>query len=341
MGILSSKPTITRKELEGVLDCMISDRLTGGETLRRFESLLTGLTGIKYTLALSSPTAAYLAAFRSMEIKAGDEIIMPSFFYGAPLNAALTLGAEPKLLDCNEASIFPSIEDILASISEKTGAVVLGDLFGYPMPREELQKIEPPLVMDVSSTLDPEEEMNLPEAAFLVASFASDMLLTTGYGSMIQTSNSRHYSSIRDLRWSENRPNLDSIMTDLQAAMGISQLSRLKAFVKRRREIAKIYSDSLKTTEHKTPFVFSDTFTYQAFPIHFDATTERIERYWKKNGVEVLPLLAHPAHQRLGFKGMDYPHSDRLSRKLYGIPIYPTLTKKEIEKISRLLASFL
>jgi dTDP-4-amino-4,6-dideoxygalactose transaminase len=233
------------------------------------------------------------------------------------------------------------MEHISSVISDKTRAVVLGDLFGYPMPREGLQGIEPPLIMDISSTLAPEEEMDFPGASFLVASFSSDMLLTTGYGGMVQTTNSRHYSSMRDLRWSENRPNLDSIMTDLQAAMGISQLSRLKAFIKRRKDIARIYSDSLKTTEHKTPFVFSEDFTYQAFPVHFDAARERVDRYWKKNGVEVLPLLPHPGHQRLGLRGMDYPNSDRLSRKLYGIPMYPTLTKKEIEKISRLLASFL
>jgi perosamine synthetase len=130
-------------------------------------------------------------------------------------------------------------------------------------------------------------------------------------------------------------------MTDFQGAMGISQLFNLIEFIKRRREIAKVYLNALKMTTHKTPYAYSDLFAYQSFPIIFDAPSDKVEKYWRKCGIEIVKPVHKPLHGILNFKSINFPNSERLSKKLYSLPIYPTLTKKEIDKVAKALANFI
>ncbi|MFW5771514.1 MAG: DegT/DnrJ/EryC1/StrS family aminotransferase, partial [Spirochaetota bacterium] len=146
MGIVESKPTITRKELEGVLDCMIQDELTTGTTVKKLEAHCGQLTGMKFCLATSSHTAAYHLAFKALDISPGDEVIIPSFFNSAPLSASQLCGAKPVLVDIDEGSFSPSAEQIRELISERTRAVVVGHLFGFPLDMEHFLQLNIPLI---------------------------------------------------------------------------------------------------------------------------------------------------------------------------------------------------
>jgi dTDP-4-amino-4,6-dideoxygalactose transaminase len=134
---------------------------------------------------------------------------------------------------------------------------------------------------------------------------------------------------------------MDYIMTDFQGAMGLSQLSKLKKLLERRREIASIYCNSMRHSTHRTPFPFNENFAYQSFPVIFDSLTEKIESYWKKSGIEIIRPIHYPLHRLLEWDRKKFPHAERMARKLYSLPLYPTLTKKEIEKISKSLAAFI
>ncbi|HNU92912.1 MAG TPA: DegT/DnrJ/EryC1/StrS family aminotransferase, partial [Spirochaetota bacterium] len=85
MSIVSSKPTITRKELESVLDCLISERLDPGEAVKNLEIEIANLTGVRHALAVNSLTSAYHLAFLAFDIRPGDEVIIPSYFDPAAL----------------------------------------------------------------------------------------------------------------------------------------------------------------------------------------------------------------------------------------------------------------
>lgn len=344
MEIVSSKPTITRKELEGVLDCLIKDELVTGSTVKTFESAIADLVGLKYVLATSSVTAAWHLVFSALELDGESEVILPSFFPQAALNALKMTGANPVLVDCDENSPFPAIEDIKAKITEKTKAVAISHLFGYHANTSELYELPVPVIEDISPAIGTEidDEPVGHGAAFCIMSFSPNMILTTGSGGMVLTGNSRYFSTMRDLRGGKDgQLNYDCMMTDFQGAMGISQLMKLKSFLKRRRNIAKIYSDALRITSHKSLFIYDDSFAYQGYPVIFDSPAEKASKFWKKNGIELAKALEHPLHSILGLRGLDYPNSDRLSKKLYAIPLYPTLTKKEIEKVAKSLSSFI
>ncbi|HPA71568.1 MAG TPA: DegT/DnrJ/EryC1/StrS aminotransferase family protein [Spirochaetota bacterium] len=346
MSIASSKPTITRKELEGVLDCLINDELDKGAIIRNFEAKISELTGYKYALAVNTLTAAYHLAFRALEISPGDEVVMPSYFDAAPLCALSLTGSVPVLADNDADSYCPGTEQFREKISDKTKAVVAGHMFGFTRDLAPLAELNLPVIEDLSHCLGcPLPEGAAPrQSALCVASFAPAMMITTGNGGIVLTNNSRFYSVMKELRGNSGKtPSLhyDYIMTDFQGAMGISQVNKLPALLQRRREIATVYYNALRITSHRVFYTFSDHFAYQSFPVLFDAPVERVEKYWKKTGIELTRPVTTPLHAYIEQKGMEYPHSDRLSKKLYSLPIYPTLTKREIDKIARSLSNFI
>ncbi|HDP80697.1 MAG TPA: DegT/DnrJ/EryC1/StrS aminotransferase family protein [Spirochaetes bacterium] len=346
MAIVNSRPTITRKELEGVLDCLISDRLEAGETVKNFESRLSELLSIKYCLALTSLTAAYHCAFAALEIQPGDEVIIPSYFDPSPLNALMLAGGTPVLVDMEENTLAPDLEQIRGKITEKTRAIVIKHFMGFILPLETIVETGVPIIEDISHAVGTEsDDRPIGQCGIItVASFAPSMIITTGNGGMAATSNSRLFSRMRDLRGtgsSDSGPCCEYGMTDFQGAMGISQLSRLRDFLNRRRDIARIYYGALQLTPHRTIYGFNEAFAYQSFPVLFDAPQEKIEKYWKKIGVELHRPVKEPLHRLLNLRPMDFPHSDRMAKKLYSLPLYPTLTKKEIDKIALSLGRFI
>ncbi len=346
MGIVHSKPTITRKELEGVLDCLISDQLITGDTVKIFEKNLSELIGLKFCAATNSLTSAYHLAFSALELKAEDEVIIPSFFNSASLYALSLLNAKAVPVDIAEKSLTPEFEQIKAKITENTKAIVIGHISGSNSSieePEELKKLKIPIIEDISHSIGAEVD-DKPvgnRASLTICSFSPYDIITTGNGGAVLTKNSRYYSIIKELRFNEKTTNYDYTMTDFQGAMGISQLSSLQDFIKRRKEIAGIYYDRIRFTSHKSLYPFNNNFIYQSFPVIFDASIEKVTNYWKKNDVQIYHPISTPLHTRLGLKSMHYPYSERMSKKMFSLPIYPTLTRKEIDKISRALAKFI
>jgi len=344
MKIVSSKPTITRKELEKVLDCMINNELTTGGTVKNLELSIADMCGFKYSLATNSITSAYHLIFSALQIDENSEIIMPSFIDQSPLSALSYSRGKAILVDNDENSPFPSIEEIKSKINKNTKAIIINHTFGFHMNPEPLQNLNIPIIENISNVIGTDNN-ELPvgkNSTFAILSFSPSMIITTGNGGMVLTNHSKYFSSMRDLRGRyADRLNLDYTMTDLQGAMGVSQMTKLKSLLKRRREIGKIYSDAIKLTPHKPLMHYNENFTYQSFPLIFDASNEKTLKFWKKNGIEIFRPLEFPLHVLLNMRGLDYPNTDRLSKKLLAIPLYPTLTKKEIEKITKTLSSFI
>jgi dTDP-4-amino-4,6-dideoxygalactose transaminase len=343
MSIVHSKPTITRKELESVLDCLINDELTTGDAIKIFESELSALLGMQHSLATNSLTSVFHLCFKALNIQAGDEVIIPSYFSLAPLSALSLLNATPVLVDISESSFSPSFEQIKEKVTDKTKAIVIGHTSGITSSFEKIKELNIPIIEDISHAIGSEidEKPVGSTGTIAVCSFSPFDIITTGNGGAALTNNSRLFSVMKELRSNKKSLHFDYTMTDFQGAMGLSQLSHLKDFIRRRQEIAKIFYDRIRLTPHKPLTPYNENFTYQVFPIIFDAPADKISKYWKKNGIEIYHPIEKPLHAYLELKPMDYPNSDRMSKKVFSLPLYPTLTGKEIDKISRILAKFI
>lgn len=339
MSIVSSKPTITRKDLEGVLDCMINDELISGGVVASFEKALLELYNTKNLLVVQSTTAAYHIILSTIGVK-DKEVILPSYVSQAALNAISLCGAVPKLVDIDNM-LYPDCEQILSLINDDTAAVILPHTSGIPGNYALLEKISVPVIEDISAVMGTEMEEDSFFGSFQVVSFSPENIITTGNGAAIISKNSRNHNTMTELRSSSVKTSYEYFMTDLQGAMGLSQISRMQDFITRRREIARIYYDRIKITPHKVLFPYNETCPYQHFPVIFDAPYDKTIRFFKKNGIEISQPVSRPVHQILGYKAMDFPNSDRMSKKLFSIPLYPTLSRNEVEKISRTLAKFI
>jgi len=342
MSIVSNKPTITRKEMEGVLDCLVNGELISGDSVKSFESNMSSVVKLRFSLAVNSPTSAYHLIYKALEIGPGDEVIIPSFFELASLSALTLTGATATIVDIEENSFAPSLSQIKEKINDKTKAIVIGHNFGFPVDIKGLLELNIPVIEDISHFIGANFE-EIGSSSIKVAAFSPGCLITTGNGGIVLTNNSRLYSSMKDSRdnYSKNITiSYDYCLTDFQAAMGIHQLARLQDFIKRRKEIAKLYFDAIKFATHKTVYHYSDEFVFQSFPLFFDSPVEKVETYWKKNKIEVIRPIHVPLHGYLKYRPLDYPNSERLANKLFSLPIYPTLTKKEIERVSKAVAKF-
>jgi perosamine synthetase len=344
MKITYDKPTITRKELESVLDSLINNELTSGDTVKTFESAICSLTDLKYAVTTNSSVSAYHLIFEALSISKDDEIIVPSFFDQAPMGGALLSGGTIIPVDSEENSIFPSISQIKEKINSDTKAIIIGHTFGFHYDTTELLKLNIPIIEDISHAIGTENNDSPvgSKSTFTIISFAPSMIITTGNGGMVLTNNSKYYSTMRDKRGvAKELIHFDYRMTDFQAAMGISQLLKLKKLLNRRREIAVKFYESIRTTPHKPILIYNENYAYQSFPVIFDSLNSRVEKFWKKNQIEIINPYQYPLHILMNKKGYDFPNTDRLSKKLFSLPLYPTLTKKEIEKISKTISSFI
>ncbi len=344
MNIVSNKPTITRKEMEGVLDYLMNGDLAGSSLVKQFENNVCALINQRHALAVNSSTSAYHLAYKSLDLRANDEVIIPSFFDLAPLSALTLTGASPVIVDAEDSSFVPSLAQIKEKITPRTKAIVTGHLFGFPINIEDLLQLNIPVIEDISHIIGYNFENTPASGTIRIASFSPGSIITTGNGGIALTNNSRLFAAMRDHR--EAQPDnlnisYDYTMNGFQAAIGINQLSRLRDFIKRRKEIAKLYYESIKFTSHKTMYHYNEEFVFHSFPVLFDSPSEKTETYWKKNKIEVKRPVTTPLHRYLKLKPMDYPNSERLSNKLFSLPIYPSLTKKEIEKILKANSKFI
>ena len=340
MKIVSCRPTITRKDLENVLDRLISEDLAAGSAVRAFESSIAELTGLKYSLAVTSLTAAYHLVFLALGLKGGDEVILPSFFYPEPLSVLSSAGAKPVLVDCDTDSPFMQQDEIRKKISQNTKAVITGHLFGFHPDPECMKEYDIPVIEDISHSFGTGAPGTT--ASFTVASFSPSMIITTGNGGAVLTRSAKYFSVMKDLQGTgKSSVHYDYAMTDFQAAMGLSQLSKLGEFIRRRRGIAQTYHDALRITPHRALMNYDENSAYQSFPILFDAPAEKTEQFFKKGGIEIIRPLERPLHAILGFPAAEFPRSERLAKKIFSPPIYPALSKSEIEKISKTIAQFI
>lgn len=343
MSIVSCKPTITRKELEGVLDCLINDELLTGDAVKLFEKNLSDLLSIKYSLAVNSLTAAYHLAFKAIGIDENSEVIIPAYFNPAPLNALEMCGGKAVFVDIADQSLIPAAEDIKNAVTDNTKAVVCGHVSGIAENFEAVKELGIPLIEDISHAIgcEADEKPVGSSGAITITSFTPFDIITTGNGAAVSTTNTKYYSTMKKLRYSSDETSYEYTMTDFQGAMGISQLFRIQDFLRRRREIAGVYYERIRLTQHKALYSYNPSYAYQSFPVFFDSPDDKVRKYFKKNGIEVFNSVSTPLHVMKGYKPLDFPRSDRMSKKLYSLPIYPTLTRKEIEKIARNLAKFI
>ena len=353
-------------DLQAVASVLRSPFLTTGPAIAAFEASLVQRTGTAYAAVLSSGTAALHAMYAAAGIGHGDSIITSPMTFAATANAALYLGATVDFADIEPTTGLIDPASVGALMRASTRAVVAVDYAGVPADYDALRQVlgarATSLFADAAHSLgarDKGREVGtLADATIL--SFHPVKLVTTGEGGAVLGSNETLHEGIVQFRshgidrnrsrmrrddgpWSQEMRELgfNYRMTDMQAALGVSQLRKLDRFLLRRREIAARYDAGFAGIPGlSTPGRRDDTEPAWHLYVVRVAAKERRRVFFESLraeglGVQVhyLPVYRHPFYEDLGYEAGLCPVAEDFYARIVSLPIYPAMTDAEVDRV--------
>ena len=335
-----SKPDIWEDEIDEVSKTLRSGFISQGERVLDFEAQMGRFTGRKYSVAVNNGTAAIHLALIALGVGEDDEVILPSYVCTAVLNPVKYLRAVPVLVDAKQDCFNMCVEGVKAALSSRTKAVIVPHLFGCPASIDRIIDLGVPVIEDcaqaIGGTYKGREIGSY--GAISICSFYATKMMTTGQGGMLLTDDEELFRTILDLREYDNRsdykPRYNYMLTDIQAALGLPQLERLPEFVRSRRIIARKYNTSFSSLGLTLPAANSNNenvfFRYIAIA---DGDRDDVMAQYHHLGIDVKKPVFKPLHRYLDLDPALFPRAEVLEKQAFSIPIYPSLSGKDIERI--------
>jgi perosamine synthetase len=352
-----------------VLSVLKSPFLTSGPKVREFEKEICDYTGAKYCICVSSATAALHLAMLAIGIGQGDEVITSPITFLASGNCALYAGGRIKFADIEPETANIDPNEIAKQVTSKTKAVIPVHFAGQSCDMQKIheavkktnisQKIY--IIEDAAHAMGSDYKGkkvgNCEYSDMTVFSFHPVKNITTGEGGAITTNDEKLYKKLSALRnhgmYKENEMLFDwkyemrelgfnYRLTDIQAALGISQMKKIEKFKKRRREIVEYYNENLGL-----PHLSEKKFSNACFHLYPVMVRNRAKFYQdcKKTGlnlqVHYIPLHTQPYYKNFGFQEGDYPNSEIYYKKCISLPLYPSLTDSDLKEIVKRIKSIL
>ena len=367
------KQWIDKEDIDAVIGVLKSDFLTQGPKVDEFEKAICDYTGAKYCVAVANGTAALHIAALSLDIAPDSEGITTPITFAASSNCLIYNNIKPIFADINEETYNIDFNKIKEKTNSKTKVIVVVDFAGQPV---ELEKIYPwaknkgiKIIEDASHAIgskytDGSKVGSCKFSDLTTFSFHPVKTITTGEGGAITTNDERLYKRLLLLRshgitknpklLSENpgpwyyemqELGFNYRLTDIQAALGISQLKKLDVFGKRRREIVAKYNEEFSKIKNCiVPYEekgYLSAFHLYVLQIDFDnigkLRKEIMEELRKNNiGTQVhyIPVHLQPYYKkRYSYKKGDYPLAELYYDRCLSIPLYPKMTKEEVDLV--------
>jgi perosamine synthetase len=340
-----ARPTLSEEDAERVAGVVRSGRLAQGEEVAAFERELAGRLGVGAAAAVSSGSAALELALRALGVAAGDEVVVPTYACDALHHAVTRCGATPVLADADPETLGLSASDAARRRSRRTRALVLVHPFGLALDLAPFLALDVPLVEDCAQAIGAVVDGRPAgsRGALAVCSFYATKLLTTGEGGAVagpaeavaRAREARDYDEREDLA-----PRFNYKLTEMQAALGRSQLARLDAFVARRRAIAARYRHRLATLAGcALPPEAGGRHVYHRFVVRVERGLEAVVARLARRGVTARRPVFRPIHRALGLGG--YPEAERLWATCLSLPCFPLLTDAEADAVADALGEAL
>jgi perosamine synthetase len=257
-----NQPLITPKDIIAVSSAMKSGWISSsGPILSKFEKKFSKFIGMRYCIAVSSGSAALDIAVKSLNLRKEDEVIMCNFTIISNVLSIIRQCAKPILVDCTLDDWNINIEQLKSKITKKTKAIMISHIYGFPVDMLKVKKISKqfniPVIEDAAEMLGNKIGKKYCGSFGDVGifSFYANKHITTGEGGMICTNNKEIFkkaAGLKNLCFGKiNRFNHYDIgwnyrMTSMQAALGLSQLNRIKTIIKKKRKIGNYYYENLK-----------------------------------------------------------------------------------------------
>jgi len=343
-----ARPVIGEEEKQAVLGVLDSGQLAQGRLVREFEEAFALWLGARQAVAVSSGTAALMLALQAHGVGPGDEVITTPFSFIASANAILYVGARPVFADVRSDDFNIDPTEVEARVTPRTKAILPVHLYGHPAPMAEIMSIAEQrgllVVEDAAQAhgaeLDGRKVGTFGTACF---SFYPTKNMTTGEGGMVTTDDRQVADLLRKLRdqgqaalYHHELLAYNWRMTEIAAAMGLAQLRRLDESNERRHHNAEYLSQRLRGVI--TPMEREGCrHVYHQYTVRVPQRRDALLEHLRQRGIGTriyypTPIHQQPVYRKLGYED-DLPVAQRLAEEVLSLPVYPSLTGDELERI--------
>jgi perosamine synthetase len=344
-----------------------------GPEIKEFESVIAKFNQVRYALAVNSGTSALHVILAAHGIGKGDEVIVPSFTFIATTNAPLFVGAKPVFAEIENKTYGLDPEDVERKITARTKAILPVHVGGSPCNIQDLATIARKhnliLIEDaaesIGASVNNKKVGSFGDSAIL--SFCGPKIVTTGEGGVVLTNSRELYEKAR-LIYNHGRVETTDYfssteqmqyvtlgynfrMSTMTAALGIAQMEKIDDIIRMRRQNAERYTDGLsKIPGIITPTISNGVFqVYQIYTIRLEAadgTRDRLKDHLARQGI-MSKVYFDPVHltkfyrEQLGHKEGELPETEKISKQVLTLPMYPELKREEIDYIVKQIADFM
>lgn len=364
-------PSLTDEEWQAVREPLLSGWLTQGPKVSQFEKDFAALHGVNHSLAVTSCTTGLHLALEAMGVGPGDEVIVPAFTWVATANVVLYCGATPVFCDVDTTTFNIKVEDIASKITERTKAIIPVHLFGLCADIDAIREAIPSHVQileDAACAAGASYKGRMAGTLGDMAAFSFHprKSITTGEGGMVTTNNKElnrmaeimrnHGAEIpEEVRHNSAKPYLlpdfkmlgfNYRMTDLQAAVGLVQLTKLEEFINERQKWAEYYTQNLKEIGWLCPQQVSKDITqhaWQAYVCYVDPDKAPLPRneimdILQQKGIATRPGT-HAVHmlsfykEKYGITENDFPGARACDQNTMAIPLHNKMEKEDFDYV--------
>lgn len=356
-------------DIEAVVQVLRGELITQGPAIQAFEEKVAKYVGAKYAVAFTNGTAALHGACFAADIGPGDEVITTPLTFLASSNCVLYQGGTPVFCDINMETYNVDPNEIEGKITSNTKAIIAVDFSGQPVEMDRISDIAREnnliLIEDAAHSLGADYDGRKVGtwADMTMFSFHPVKHVTTGEGGLIVTDNEEFYQKLIQFRSHGMTRNSDEMtqndgpwyyemlalgynyrMTDIQAALGVSQMDKLDNFIQRRREIVEIYNRELAdipglVLPYQHPKANSSWHLYvvRFLPEYFSYSRKEIFetlRNWNIGvNVHYIPVYLQPYYKELGYSKGLCPNAERYYETAITLPLFPKMTNKDVKDV--------
>ncbi len=359
-----AQPKMTGNERKYVLDCLDTNWISSnGKYIGAFEEAFAKFCGAKHAIAANNGTTALHLAMVAMDLKPGDEVIIPTVTYIATANAVRYCGATPVLVDVCADTMNIDPADIERKITSNTRGIIPVHLYGHPADMTAVNRIAHKhglwVVEDAAEAHG--AEVNGQKVGTLgtcaTFSFFGNKIITTGEGGMVTTDDDALAAKLRLFRGQGMDPKrrywfpvigYNYRMTNIQAAIGLAQMEGIEKALADRQRLAKWYDEALSELRDQIILPVQASWAKQVYWMYNiflrdgDANRrDHVMRHLDEDGIETRPVF-YPMHILPPYlQDSSYPVADLWSQRGINLPTHLDLTRDDVDRIARSLAGIL
>lgn len=359
-----SQPYLTKSAKEYVQQCMETNWISSrGSFIQDFQNKFCKLFNFPYALCVSNGTVALELALKALGIKTGDEVLVPNFTFAATINAVINIGATPVLIDSDLETLNMSMDALQNSITDKTRAIILVHVFGNPMNVAAIRELIPREILIIEDSAEAlgakvNNEYIGKYSDASTFSFFANKIISTGEGGMITFNSEKYFNKARTIMnhgmdssmgdYYHTEIGTNYRMTNLQAAIGFSQLESFDFLLGERFKIydcydknledLNIYCHAVATNATKSPWLYTVIF-------EDSETRNRVKANLKSNLIQTKTFFTPLSEMKIYSNYKSTLRNDHelaiLANRGLILPTYVGLQKEDIFKITQIIRQVL